>query len=168
MLAPLAEPISDAIVRQTEYRVEQNPNLTDEQRQAQLAQVKAVAERIRTLDIGDDELINLGGGERGKPFFRTLQEYDHVETAASLDIPRFILQGERDYLVMVEDDLAIWEEELAEDPEVQIKRYETLNHRFQPGEGMGRPSEWSEPNPVAKQVVIDLTTFITNQSQNLS
>ena len=168
MLAPLAEPISDAIVRQTEYRVEQNPNLTDEQRQAQLAQAEGLAERIRTLDIGDDELINLGGGERGKPFFRTLQEYDHVETAASLDIPRFILQGERDYLVTVDDDLAIWEEELAGDPEVQIKRYETLNHRFQPGEGMGKPSEWSEPNPVAKQVVVDLTTFITNQSQNLS
>jgi len=168
MLAPLAESISDAIVRQTEYRVEQNPTLTDEQRQSQLAQVKAVAEQIRTLDIGDDELINLGGGERGKPFFRTLQEYDHVETAGSLNIPRFILQGERDHLVTVEDDLAIWEEELAGDPEVQIKRYETLNHRFQPGEGMGTPSGWFDPNPVAKQVVVDLTTFITNQSQNPS
>ncbi|AEN07432.1 hypothetical protein Halar_0167 (plasmid) [halophilic archaeon DL31] len=168
MLAPLAEPISDAIVRQTEYQLDLNSNLSDEQRQSKLAQAKALAERIRTLDIGDDELINLGGGERGKPFFRTLQEYDHVETAVSLDIPRFILQGERDYLVTVEDDLAIWEEELARDPAVQIKRYETLNHRFQPGEGMGRPSEWSDPNPVDKQVVVDLATFISDQSQNPS
>ena len=168
MLAPLAEPIADAIVRQSEYQLELNSNLTDEQRQAQLAQAEALAERLRTLDIGDDELINLGGGERGKPFFRTLQEYDHVETAASLDIPRFILQGERDYLVTVEDDLAIWEEELAGDPAVQIKRYESLNHRFQPGQGMGRPAEWSEPNPVDKQVVVDIAAFITEQTQTPS
>jgi len=95
MLAPLAEPISDAIVRQTEYQLDLNSNLSDEQRQSKLAQAKALAERIRTLDIGDDELINLGGGERGKPFFRTLQEYDHVETAVSLDIPGSSSRGAR-------------------------------------------------------------------------
>ena len=165
MLAPLAEPISDAIVRQTESRLELNSNLTDDQRRAQLAQAEALAERLRTLDIGDDELINLGGGERGKPFFRTLQEYDHVETAASLDIPRLILQGERDYLVTVKDDLAIWKDALAGDPNVQIKHYGSLNHRFQPGEGTGRPAEWTEPNPVDKQVVDDIATFITEQTQ---
>ncbi len=164
MLAPLAEPISDAIVRQSEYQLELNSNLTGQKRQAQLAQVEALAKRIRTLDIGDDELINLGGGERGKPFFRTLQRYDHVETAASLDVPQLILQGERDFLVTVEDDLAIWADKLAGDPEVQIRRYERLNHRFQPGEGMGRPSEWSEPNPVDKQVVVDIATFIREQT----
>lgn len=168
MLAPLAEPIADAIVRQTKYLLKINSSLTDEQRQTQLAQTEAVAEQLRTLDIGDDELINLGGGKRGEPFFRTLQEYDHIETAASLDIPRFIIQGERDYLVTVEDDLALWEEALAGDPAVQIKRYENLNHRLQPGEQMGRPAEWSEPNPVAEQVIADITMFINELAQNPS
>jgi pimeloyl-ACP methyl ester carboxylesterase len=163
MLAPLAEPISDAIVRQSKYQLEINANLTDEQRQAELAQVEALAKQIRTLDIDDDELINLGGGKRGKPFFRTLQQYDHVETAASLDIPRFILQGGRDYLVTVEDDLAIWEDKLSRNPEVQIKRYERLNHRFQPGQGVGRPSEWFKPNPVDRRVIVDIATFITGR-----
>lgn len=165
MLAPLAEPISDAIVRQTEYQLERNSNLTEQQREQRLSQVKALADRIRTLDIGDDELINLGGGERGRPFFRSLQEYDHVETAAALDIPRLIVQGERDFLVTTEDDLSIWAAELADDPAVQINRYESLNHRFQPGDGPSSQAEWFEVKPVAEQVVTDVATFIHNSAE---
>ncbi|MXR52938.1 alpha/beta fold hydrolase [Halovenus sp. WSH3] len=165
MIAPLAEPIHEAIVRQTEYQLDLAENLTETQRERRLSGVEALAERIRTLSIGEDETINLGGGARGRPFFRTLQEYDHLSTAAELSVPRLILQGERDFLVTVEDDLMLWENALAGESTVEIIRYENLNHRLQPGEGMSTPSEWTQPTPVAETVVNDIAGFVTaNQS----
>lgn len=165
MIAPLADPIHEAIVRQTEYQLDLAENLTESQRERQLSQTRALADRIRTLSIGDEETINLGGGARGRPFFRTLQEYDHLETAAELEIPRFILQGERDFLVTVEDDLSLWESALSGKTSVTITRYEKLNHRLQPGEGMSTPSEWSQPTPVAETVVTDIAEFIVDRSE---
>ncbi|WP_436902457.1 alpha/beta hydrolase [Halovenus halobia] len=163
MLAPLAEPIHEAIVRQTRHVLTLDGELSATDEQA-LAETEALAEQLRTLDIGEDETLNLGGGARGRPFWRTLQEYDHTATAASLDVPTLLVQGGRDYLVTTEDDLPLWREAIGGDPQTEIVVFEDLNHRFQPGSGPSRPREWTTPeNPVAKRVVDQIAAFLSNE-----
>jgi pimeloyl-ACP methyl ester carboxylesterase len=163
MLAPLAEPIHEAIVRQTRHVLALDGDLSDSDEQS-LADTEALAERLRTLDIDDGETIDLGGGARGRPFWRTLQEYDHTGTAAGLDVPTLLVQGGRDYLVTVEDDLPIWREAIGDDPRTEIVVFEDLNHRFQSGEGPSRPQEWTQPeNPVDERVVGRVAEFLRNE-----
>ncbi len=163
MLAPLAEPLHEAIVRQTRHVLTLDGELSATDEQA-LAETEALAERLRTLDIGEDETLNLGGGARGRPFWRTLQEYDHTTTAAQLDVPTLLVQGGRDYLVTTEDDLPLWREAIGGGAQTEIVVFEDLNHRFQPGQGPSSPQEWTAPeNPVARQVVDRIATFLSSE-----
>lgn len=162
MLAPLAEPVHEAIVRQTRHRLTLDGGLSERDEQT-LAETKTLAERLRTLDIGAEETLKLGGG-RGRPFWRTLQEYDHVGTAARLNVPTLLIQGGRDYLVTTEDDLPVWREAIGDEPQTEIVIFEELNHRFQPGEEPSRPQEWEKPeNPVDKRVIDRIVEFLPSE-----
>ena len=123
-----------------------------------MAEVRETTEQIRTLDIGDDEvLLGLGGRE----YFRTLAEYDGPETAASLEIPLFLGQGGRDYQVTVEADFSRWEDALSEASDVQFTVYDDLNHLFQRGEGASTGSEYYERDAVLdRRVVEDVAAFV--------
>lgn len=160
MLAPLAESVPDAIVRQSRHQFEVEADLPSDEVEEAMETVEALSEQLRTLDIDDDELINLGGGERGRPFFESLAEFEHVETAAELSIPRLLVQGERDSFVTVDDDLPIWQEAFGDDPAVDIQQYEDLNHRFQPVGRATPRAVWFEQQPVAEQVVVDVAAFV--------
>ncbi len=163
MLAPLAEPLHEAIVRQTRYQLTLDGELSARDEQV-LSDAEALAEQLRTLDIGAEETLNLGGGSRGRPFWRTLQEYDHVGTAAELDVPTLLVQGGRDYLVTTEDDLPIWREAIGDEPQTEIVVFGDLNHRFQPGERPSRPQEWRKPeNPVDERVVDRVAEFLLSE-----
>lgn len=163
MLAPLAEPVNEAIVRQTRHVLTLDGELSARDEQA-LAETEALAEQLRTLDIGADETLNLGGGARGRPFWRTLQKYDHLATAASLEVPTLLVQGGRDYLVTTDEDLPLWREAIGDDPQTKIAVFGALNHRFQPGSGPSRPQEWSRPeNPVAERVVDHIAAFLSEE-----
>lgn len=160
MLAPLAESLPAAIVRQSRHQFEVEAGLSSAEVDEAMTEVEALAEQLRSLDIGDDELIDLGGGERGRPFYRSLAEFDHIDAAAGLSIPRLLVQGERDSLVTVEDDLSIWQDALEHDERVDIRQYEGLNHRFQPVEGPQVRDAWFEQRPVAEQVVTNVAAFV--------
>lgn len=161
MLAPLAEPIHEAIVRQTRHLLTLDGALSARDERA-LAETEALAEQLRTLDIGPEETLTVGGGARGRPFWRTLREYDHTATAASLDVPTLLVQGGRDYLVTTDEDLPLWRAAIGDDPQTEIVVFEELNHRFQPGSGPSRPQEWTTPeNPVAERVVDRVATFLS-------
>ncbi|WP_161607169.1 alpha/beta hydrolase [Halovivax asiaticus] len=159
MLAPSGVPVHEAIVRQQRHVLTLDGELSDAD-EAALADVEALTERIRTLDIGDDEVLEIAGG-RGRAFWRTLQAYDHTATAAGLDVPILLVQGGRDYLVTVEDDLPVWEDAIGDKSDVRIEVFDDLNHRFQSGDEPARPNEWVEPeNPVDERVVDTVAGFV--------
>lgn len=162
MLAPgPARPIADVIVAQTEHLVNLDETVTDAERQ-QLQQVRAVAEKIRTLDIDDGEVVNNLGGET---YYRTLEEYDHAEAIQELSIPRYLAQGGRDWQVTVEADLELWRSALDGESAATIEVYPDLNHRFQKGTGKATAQEYQEPDGhVAKRLVADIASFVTTHS----
>lgn len=155
MLAPLARSASDAIVDQNRYLAELDGTVTDAE-ENQLNRSRRIAERIRSLDFPDDEVVYLGGDE----YWRTLAEYDHLQTASDLAVPRLLLFGERDYQVTVEEDLPRWKDALDGESNVTFRRYDRLNHLFMPGSGKPNNEEYFQTDHVAERVVGDLTAFV--------
>jgi dienelactone hydrolase len=158
MLAPgPARPISEAIVDQTRHLATLDGTVTDAERQ-RIEQVERMAEKIRTLDIGDDEVVNGFGGDE---FYRTLQEYDHTAAVREVSVPRYVAQGGQDWQVTVEEDLPIWREALEGEESATIEVYPDLNHRFQMSTGKETAVEYQRPdNHVAKRLVVDVATFV--------
>jgi dienelactone hydrolase len=158
MLAPSARPIHEVIVDQTRHLATLDGTVTDAERQ-RIEQVEGLAEKIRTLDIGDDEVVNSFGGDE---YYRTLQEYDHTATIQQLSIPRYIAQGGRDWQVTDEEDLPIWRDALDGEESATIEVYPDLNHRFQVSTGKETAAEYQRPdNHVAERLVVDVADFIS-------
>lgn len=164
LLAPSGEPVHEVLVRQNRHVFELDGELTDEEAAA-LEEVEALAKRIRDLDIGDDEVLEIADG-RGRPFFETLREVEHTDTLVDVGLPTLLVQGGRDYLVTVEDDLPIWEEATEALPGAEIEVFDDLNHRFQAGSEPASPEEWFEPeHPVDQRVIDTVAGFILESEE---
>lgn len=147
---------ADTIVRQQRHQLDQR-GVPEVQRERVLERARQEAEQIRELDIDDEEVVRFGGRE----YYRSLQEYDHLETAESLDVPQLLLQGGMDWQVTTEDDLPIWRDALGDEPNVDIRVYEELNHLFQESDGTLLPSEYARPEtPVDPAVIEDIAAFV--------
>jgi hypothetical protein len=154
MLAANARPFVELIVEQTEYLVNLDGTVTEAER-AVLEQRRAAVERIQSGSVAADEIVLDAPGS----FWNSLAEYDQVETAKSLSIPLYVLQGERDYQVTAEGDFERWKEALGDRKNVSFDLYEDLNHLFMSGSGRPNPNEYSQPGNVAKAVVEDLAEW---------
>ncbi|WP_254537262.1 alpha/beta hydrolase [Halomarina litorea] len=155
-LAAPARPLVDLLVEQVRYLAELDGSVSDAERE-RIEAVEAAAERVRTLDVGDGELV-LGAP---RSYWESLRTYDPVATAADLDVPRAFLQGGRDYQVTVEGDFERWREALGGQANVAFTRYPELNHLFVAGEGPPRPAEYYDPGNVDERVVVDVAERVS-------
>ena len=113
-------------------------------------------DRIRDGEYDDDERI-LG---RPGALWRSLGEYDQLDTAREIDDPLLFLQGGRDFQVSVDDDFDLWQSELADRAETAFEHYDDLNHLFMPGEGPSVAFEYAARNNVDRRVVDDIVAWI--------
>ena len=159
MLAPgPARSMGTLIVEQTKHILEQR-GVPGTQREQVLSQVEAEAEKMRTLDIGDDEIVRFGGRE----YHESLQTYDHESTAANLDVPQLLLQGGNDWQVTTDGALPVWRDALADNENATITVYDELNHLFQESEPPLTQAEYVEPEKsVDEQVIEDIAAFVTD------
>lgn len=157
ILAGATRPLEDVMVEQYEYLARLDGFVTAEE-QAQIDQVKALAERIRSLTPDDAPSPNplLGAAPA---YWLDLRAYDPPTAAAALELPVLILQGGRDYQV-TDKDLANWRRGLDGRAHVRIKRYPVLNHLFIAGSGPSGPSEYLVPGFVAEEVIGDLARLL--------
>ena len=160
MLAPLARSLPETILDQNQYLAELDGEVTEAE-QAQLDRLREQVERVQSLDIPKGETVLYGG----RPYWRTLQSYDPLDTARGLSLPRLLAFGERDWQVTVADDLPLWREAVGEQGDVDIRTYDALNHLFMPGEGQPTQIEYYQQNNVAKRVVRDLATFVAAHTE---
>lgn len=157
ILAGSTRPLPDVMVEQYEYLARLDGSVSAEE-QAQIDQVRAVAERIRGLtpDDAGSGVALLGAAPA---YWLDLRGYDAPTAAAGLTRPILILQGGRDYQV-TEADLANWRRTLDGRSRVQIKRYPSLNHLFIAGSGPSGPAEYLTPGFVAEEVIDDLARLL--------
>ena len=94
-------------------------------------------------------------------YWEDLDAYDPVATAQRLDIPVFIIQGERDYQVTMKE-FDLWKSGLQGRENVILKSYPKLNHLFLEGEGKSLPAEYNKPGHIPDYVYSDIADFINS------
>jgi pimeloyl-ACP methyl ester carboxylesterase len=158
MLAPgPSRSMATLILEQTEHILEQR-GVVGPQREEVLSQVEAEVEKMRDLDIGDDEIVRFGGRE----YHESLQSYDHEATVANLEVPVLLLQGGNDWQVTPDGSLPVWRDALADKENATITVYDELNHLFQESEPPLTQAEYAEPDsPVDEQVIEDIASFVS-------
>ncbi|MFP3975536.1 MAG: alpha/beta fold hydrolase [Dehalococcoidia bacterium] len=154
LLAATTRNLPDLMMEQNQYLAELDGKVTETEQQ-QLDQIEQLVQKVKELDMGEDEVI-LG---EARAYWEDVMSYDPVETAKGLTVPMLILQGERDYQVPVED-FQSWKEGLAGQERVQLKLYPGLNHLFIAGEGPSSPAEYNQPGNVAETVIDDIAAWI--------
>jgi len=117
---------------------------------------------IKELKEGDDATIF------GVPasYWISLNEIDTPSIAGKLHIPIFILQGDADFQVSVENDYNKWRELLDGKENVSFKLYSGLNHLFMPSDGTMDASEYEKASIVDPQVIEDIATFIKEKDKS--
>ncbi|WP_410518788.1 alpha/beta fold hydrolase [Bacteroides fluxus] len=157
VLAGLARPLEDALEEQFTYI----SSLTDSSANAgtQLAELKRQLVNVKKLgtDAFDDKIpLPLG---QPRSYWEFANEYKPVEVAAKLKLPIFVLQGERDYQVTMED-FGLWRFGLLRCKNVFFKSYPKLNHLLQEGSGKATPFEYNRASPVPAYVMDDIASFV--------
>lgn len=153
-MAALAGPggsLAELVPYQLRYLAEVDGEVTESERD-RIEDAEAAVERIRSGDLGDDEVaLNFHAS-----FWRDLEEYDQTAVAADLDVPRFLAFGGRDWQVPVERARPEWERALADVENATFRTYDDANHLFVPGEGTPTAAEYYQSGHVTESLVRDL------------
>src|SRR5205807_1890533 len=119
----------------------------------QLATIKEQAARVKDPQLSADvlpEKLPLG---IAAPYWLDLRGYEPAAVAArSCSCPMFIVQGERDYQVTM-DDFQGWKKQLGKRKDVTFKSYLRLNHLFMAGTGKATPEEYEKAGHVDREVI---------------
>ncbi|MFD4357006.1 alpha/beta hydrolase family protein [Nocardia sp. NPDC058518] len=157
-LAGDTQPMWWAMVRVLRHLAELDP--------AAVAAFPPVETVIGQAELVDSPELSLETPTEDLPFGQSaaywldLRAYDPVAVAASLDIPMLILQGERDYQVTVDGDLALWRAGLGDRADVDIRTYPAADHLFFPGDTPSMPTDYARPQHVDGRVVADIAEWI--------
>lgn len=144
----------DKVYEQTKYIFSLDGEINREEEE-KLKEIKEQLRRIKNLEMKDEEIL-MGAS---KKYWEDLLKYSPIETIKKLKIPVFILQGERDYQVTIED-FNIWKENLKGKKNVKFKIYKDLNHLFISGEGKSIPEEYELQGNLSKDVIEDISNWI--------
>lgn len=156
VLAGLARPFEDAVEEQTVYIISLAP--ASAEAKMQFADLKEQLNNVRKLGTNafDEQIplpLNLP-----RSYWEFANAYKPVSVAAKLKLPIFVLQGERDYQVTMED-FAFWRFGLWRNKNAFFKSYPKLNHLLQEGTGKATPMEYSRASSVPAYVLNDLAAF---------
>ncbi|WP_225732188.1 MULTISPECIES: S9 family peptidase [unclassified Nocardia] len=157
LLAADAEPMQRAAVRVFRYFAEKGLlGVTEDA----VAAVERQAAMVESPDLSPSTPpAELPFGYSGG-YWLDLREYDQVSTAAALDRPMLVLQGERDYQITVDTDLALWRKGLAHRDNVTFRVYPADDHCFYPGEGPSTPAGYEVPQHFDPAVIADIAHWL--------
>jgi dienelactone hydrolase len=158
LMAGNSRPLEDVVLDQYRYIFSLKGELAADDRE-ELEKIAKQVQRVKDPNLPADTPVADLPLHIPPFYWRYLRDYDAVATAAKLQMPVLILQGERDYQVTM-DDFALWKKGLAGRPNVTLKSYPALNHLFMEGKGKGKPAEYDVPGHVAKEVVDDIAALI--------
>jgi fermentation-respiration switch protein FrsA (DUF1100 family) len=151
-LAAPTRHLEDLILEQARYLTA----ISGLNQSAQLAELEQQVMKVKNLSMNETESV-FGVP---KSYWVDLAAYTPMDTAQLLDLPLFILQGERDYQVTMVD-FVRWNETFSNDPLVTLKIYPSLNHLFITGTGIPTNTEYLVEGHVAEEVILDITSWIT-------
>lgn len=162
MIAGNARPLPDLLVEQYEYLLNfPSSGLTTQV----VDDMRKRVDNLKRLDTPDfDPQIPFPFDQSTDAYWRSFNEYNQQEVASQLTLPIFVMQGERDYQVTMED-FALWQSALKANEKAFFKSYPELNHQLHPGTGKATPMEYAQKNEIPDYVLDDMSIWINLQSQ---
>lgn len=158
MVAGNARPLEDVLVDQYEYLSGfPSSGLTDKDVtdiKLQAANIKKLGTTAYDESIPPPMIASIS-------YWQYLNNYSQTETARKLKLPVFIIQGERDYQVTMED-FNIWKNALRHKENVSFKSYPLLNHMLHEGTGKATPIEYGVEAKIPDYVIDDISGWIKN------
>ena len=156
ILAGPTRHLEDLMLEQTQYILSLDGSISPDEQQNidQLTQLVAV---IKALKPGDQPKEGVLGAPAS--YWLDLQNYQPEQLASTLTLPIFILQGERDYQVTLQD-FQGWKDALSSKSNVQLKTYPDLNHLFVTGSGKSTPAEYGVPANVSVSIIDDIAAWV--------
>ncbi len=154
-----ARPIQDLMVYQVKYLAAIDGDTSKAERKVINAAVER-ANMISTVKFDPNtEAKDLMGYWPAK-FWLSVSDYNQVEKASSLSMPLFIMQGEKDYQITM-DDYAIWRAHLSAKNNVRFQSYPDLTHLFTPTtRDMSTPADYFIPQNVDEEVIKDIADWL--------
>ena len=158
-LAGLAEPLDEAIVRQSNHLARTDGDVSEDEQRS----LDVLAEQHKTLRAMlsgarelDPAFTFLG---IGAVYYRDLASYDPPAVAAAAKRPILIVHGGRDYQV---DDISwqAWQQALGKTPFACLRGYPALDHLLRAGEGPSTPASYQEQGAVSTDVIDDVAAWI--------
>lgn len=148
----------DIVPEQIEYMANLDDTISNAE-SFQINQIKWQVEKTKSSYKNDKTpkgLLLLGQSAK---YWRSIINYNQLETALKLSLPIYIINGERDYQVNLKE-FNRWKLQLASKSNVSYQLYPKLNHLFLEGDGKPNPSEYNTPGHIPQYVIDDLAEFI--------
>ncbi len=159
MLAAPAVKIQDEVLRQVQYLCDIGI-IPAADSDAQMAAIKQAYDEINAITEADSQNTSHMVFYAPKSYWADLNVYNQVEQAKSITLPLFILQGETDYQVTM-DDFNAWKTALQGKSNVTFKSYPGYNHIFTKTKGeKSTPAEYAEYEAFSPDVISDIADFI--------
>lgn len=159
-LAAPARPLEDVALEQYNYIANLDGTVTPDEQ----AQLDALAQQVDNVKkLTPDSNMSPDQLPLGIPanYWLSLQGYDPVAAAKSLDEPMLILQGESDYQVTMTD-FNLWRAAFEGNANATLKSYPGLNHLFIEGPSPSTPSDYDKPGHIAETVINDVASWIAD------
>lgn len=159
LLAPPVRPIAEVLASQFTYlrglggTIGYDASLATQDAQQFLAAASSSSLRSDTVLTSE-----LAYGYHGA-YFLDLRSYDPVRTAANLHVRILLLQGRRDYMVTMKQDLDVWVAGLR-DTDLEVRTYPDANHALINGTGRPSPEDFDHPGHVADRAIADMADWI--------
>lgn len=123
----------------------------------QLEQVLEQTKALRTATLDTPaELLPMKMPAR---YWLSWRERGPLAVVGEVSCPMLILQGERDYQVVMED-FEGWRRAIGDRANVTLRSYPDLNHLFATGTGKSTPIEYLQQSNVDETVVADIASWV--------
>lgn len=154
-LAAPARNLAEIMREQYDFLYSFTPVLTDTQK-AQKEEVYAQLDMLDNIRTLEDSEVLVGAYAF---YWKDLLAYDPLQAAADISVPCFVLQGEEDYQVTMED-FRLWKDTFQNKENWSFQSYAGLTHLFMPGERANANAVYLKKQTVDAQVMTDIAEFI--------
>jgi len=125
----------------------------------QLDEIASILNRLEKRLLPPDEMILFAPAR----VWYDLMDHNHVEIAKQMGRPLLVIHSGRDFGTAAAD-YEIWKKNLAGHQNAMLKKYDDLNHFYQPGLGLAGKDEYlSNTAPVDRRIVEDLAAWIKSK-----
>lgn len=156
LFAAPARPLLDILIEQNVRLAVLDDGKTSDAEKAAIEKLKLQVQAARKDGDAAADTLPMG---LPASFWRSTDAIDPVAEARKAALPMLVLQGARDIQV-VDADWQRWRGGFHDDPKVEFKLYEKLNHLGIAGEGEGSLAEYGTPGKVDTRLIADVAAWV--------